>query len=117
MSVDPEPDLAASPAVRRWFEHTGYEGKERRNQVLELLAGFCRATGQTPEQLVESCFRTTDEGAKKISIKGRRAMEAAITSYVAERGETGYAATVAGNMLRSFLIHNGVYMQGRPSID
>jgi hypothetical protein len=44
-------------------------------------------------------------------------MQEAIESFIAQRGETGHAAVAAGNTLRSFLIHNGVFMQGRASID
>ncbi len=110
-------ELARSAAVQRWLAHTGYETEAGRRRCLELLGGFCEATGQAPEELVASCFRVTKEGDRKISIKGRRAMQEAIESFIAKRGETGHAAVAAGNMLRSFLIHNGVFMQGRASID
>ena len=110
-------ELARSAAVQRWLAHTGYETEAGRRRCLELLGGFCEATGQGPEELVASCFRVTKEGDRKISIKGRRAVQEAIESFIAKRGETGHAAVAAGNVLRSFLIHNGVFMQGRASID
>jgi hypothetical protein len=117
MSDDPGAELLRSAAVRRWLAHTGYETEAGRRRCLELLGGFCVDTGQAPEELVASCFRITKDGDRKISIKGRRAMQEAIESFIAKRGETGHAAVAAGNVLRSFLIHNGVFMQGRASID
>lgn len=113
----PGAELTHSAAVQRWLAHTGYETEAGRRRCLELLGGFCADTGQAPEELVASCFRVTKDGDRKISIKGRRAMQEAIESFIANRGETGHAAVAAGNVLRSFLIHNGVFMQGRASID
>jgi len=110
-------ELMRSAAVQRWLAHTGYETEAGRRRCLELLGGFCADTGQAPKELVASCFRTTKDGDRKISIKGRRAMQEAIESFIAKREESGHAAVAAGNVLRSFLIHNGVFMQGRASID
>lgn len=117
MSEGSDAELMRSAAVQRWLAHTGYETEAGRRRCLELLGGFCEETGRAPEELVASCFRITREGDRRISIKGRQAVQEAIESFIAKRGETGHAAVVAGNMLRSFLIHNGVFMQGRASID
>jgi hypothetical protein len=105
---------AASPTVARWFASTGYDQDppaEQRSR-LDLLADFCRHLGRSPEELVAGCLRTTKHGDTAISAKGRNAVQTAIDEYMAATGRTGRDAVVAGNTLRGFLIHNGVFLQG-----
>jgi hypothetical protein len=106
--------LAGSPMVRRWFESAGYDSDppEEREARLALLAGFCQHENRSPDELVAGCLRTTKLGDTAISAKGRSAMQAAIEAFVASTGRTGRDAVVAGNALRGFLIHNGVFIQG-----
>ena len=66
----------------------------------------------TPEELVASCLRQTAAGTA-ISSKGRLRMQETIERYVAERGLAGREAIVVGNRVRGFLVHNGVFIQGR----
>lgn len=100
-------ELRDSPVVQRWLQKAGDQ-----DRLLEDLDDFCRYTDSTPEQLVASCLRHTDAGTA-ISTKGRRRMDETIESYVAERGLTGRDAIVVGNRIRGFLVHNGVFIQGR----
>jgi hypothetical protein len=106
--------LAGSPAVRRWFESAGYEADPADEQEarLALLAGFCAQQAKSPDELVAGCLRTTKVGDTAISAKGRNAMQAAIEDFVASTGRAGREAVVAGNLLRGFLIHNGIFIQG-----
>jgi hypothetical protein len=106
--------LLESTAVRRWFAGAGYDGDPPADQEerLGLLAAFCAQVGQSPEELVASCLRTTKQGDTAISAKGRTAMQEAIEGFVASTGRTGREAVTAGNVLRGFLIHNGVFIQG-----
>ena len=106
--------LAESPAVRRWFASAGYDEDppEEQQARLALLAGFCEGQGQTPDDLVAGCLRTTKSGDTAISAKGRNAIQAAIGEFVAASGLTGREAVSTGNTLRGFLIHNGVFIQG-----
>jgi hypothetical protein len=106
--------LAESPTVRRWFESAGYDSDppEEQEARLALLAGFCRSESKSPDELVAGCLRTTKVGDTAISTKGRNAMQAAIEEFVASTGRAGRDAVVAGNTLRGFLIHNGVFIQG-----
>jgi hypothetical protein len=106
--------LAASPAIARWFASAGYDKDPAGEQQdrLVLLAEFCRHLGQSPDDLVAGCLRTTKHGDTAISVKGRNAVQAAIDEFVASTGRTGRDAVVAGNTLRGFLIHNGVFIQG-----
>jgi hypothetical protein len=109
-------DFEQCPQVRRWLDGSGYDRQpHERAAVLDSLRGFCDFTGQTPEELVAACLRSTSQGTA-ISAKGRRTMQAMIESYVASRGLRGREAVVVGNHVRGFLIHNGVFIQGPVSI-
>ena len=107
-------DIAASALVRRWFESAGYDTDppEEQERRLGLLAEFCGHVGRSPEELVASCLRTTKHGDAAISAKGRTAMNDAIEEYVAASGRAGREAVTAGNTIRGFLIHNGIFIQG-----
>jgi hypothetical protein len=106
--------LAASPAIARWFASAGHDRDPATEQQerLVLLADFCRHVGKSPDELVAGCLRTTKHGDTAISGKGRTAVQAAIDGFMAASGRTGRDAVVAGNTLRGFLIHNGIFIQG-----
>jgi hypothetical protein len=107
--------LADSPAVRRWFASAGHDDDppEEQERRLALLADFCAQTGQSPDEWVALCLRTTKAGDAAVSHKGRVAAHDAIEAFVAKAGWEGKEAVVKGNQLRGFLIHNGIFMQGR----
>jgi hypothetical protein len=111
-------ELRESALVQRWLDKAGYRDAptDEQDRVLEVLADFCRYTEATPETLVASCLRQTDAGTA-ISTKGRRKMGGTIEAFVAERGLSGRDAIVVGNRIRGFLVHNGVFMQGRAAIN
>ncbi len=112
-------DIEQEPEVRRWFASAGYDAEgrgEERHQLLAELEAFCAYTGKTPGELVRSCLRTTKTGQTAISTKGRTAIQDVIEAFAADQGLTGHAAVVAANHIRGFLIHNGIFMQGRPSL-
>jgi hypothetical protein len=109
-------EVAATATVRRWFASAALQDApaQERDRRLALLADFCRHTGQSPDELVRGCLRTTKVGDTAISAKRRKAMNATIDQFVAARGLDGKDAVVTGNTLRSFLVHNGIFIQGRP---
>jgi hypothetical protein len=113
MAVTPD-DLRGSAMVQRWLDKAGYANDPvaEQDRLLGDLAGFCEFTGKSPEELVAGCLRETKAGTA-ISTKGRRRMQETIDRYVGERGLTGRDAIVAGNRIRGFLVHNGVFIQGR----
>jgi hypothetical protein len=106
--------LASSPAIARWFESAGYDKDPAAEQQerLVLLADFCRHMDQPPDDILVGCLRTNKHGETAISAKGRNAIQSAIDDFMAATGRTGRDAVVAGNVLRGFLIHNGVFIQG-----
>ncbi|HEV7861290.1 MAG TPA: hypothetical protein VGR20_01275, partial [Acidimicrobiia bacterium] len=63
--------------------------------------------------MVSGLLRTTKDGDTAISSKRRTIMNAAIDEFVEKSGFTGRDAVVNGNIIRSFLVHNGIFIQGR----
>lgn len=110
--------FAAAPSVRRWLERSG-DGAATPARVadLEMLQRFCASIDTDPDELVAQCLRSTKSGSTAISAVGRRKTDEAITAFVASEGATGRDGIVLANKLRSFLIHNGIFMQGSAAID
>jgi hypothetical protein len=106
-----------SPAVRRWLERAGdSRSTTDRSSDLDLLQRFCAAEGTTPDDLIGRCLRSTKSGGTAISTVGRRAIDQAIAAFAFAEGGSDRDAIVLGNRLRSFLIHNGIFLQGPASI-
>lgn len=108
-------DLAASASVKQWFASARLESEpaEELAERIELLAGFLAHVGRSADELVEYCFlRKKDTGERFSSVKRRGEVNDWIEQFVAERGWTGREAVYNGNLLRSFMIHNGALIQG-----
>ncbi len=105
-----------SPAVRRWLESLRKRGGEEigfGDERVKLLRGFCEYVGRTPDEVIDYCWlRNRKDGLRSISSRRRRETSEEIEEYIRQTGRTGYRATVAANTIRSFLIHNGVFMAG-----
>ena len=108
-------DIRDDPAVRRWFDsaHLDELPPEEQTHRLALLADFCDHTGQQPGELAAGVLRTTKDGDTAISAKRRTAMNTSIDEFVDKSGFTGKEAVINGNVIRSFLVHNGIFIQGR----
>ena len=108
-------DLAQDAAVRRWFESAKLDDDppEAQTHKLALLADFCDHTGQQPGELVSGLLRTTKDGDTAIAAKKRITMNNTIDEFVEKSGFTGKDAVVNGNIIRGFLVHNGIFIQGR----
>lgn len=113
--MTPAADLAQDPAVRRWFESARLDDDPAEIQAhkLALLADFCDHTGQNPGELVSGLLRTTKDGHTAIAAKKRITMNNTIEEFVEKSGFTGKDAVVNGNIIRGFLVHNGIFIQGR----
>ena len=99
----------ASPAVLLWLDSARFASDTDRQEALKALADFCEWRASSPDDLVTSCFRTTKIGETAISAKGRTVIDQAIEEFVS--GQPGDPVRL-GNRIRSFLIHNGVFIQG-----
>lgn len=112
--MDVDAAFLASPAVRKWVEglrsQSGLEVADD-DERLHLLAGFCEATGRTPDETVAFCFlRRRETGSRFLSVQRRQTISTEIDGYVESTGREGHEFVVASNVLRSFLIHNGVFI-------
>ena len=77
---------------------------------LEALAGFCAFVDREPDTVIAECVRQSDSG-KRISVKGRRFYSEKIAEWQASLPGNRVAQGRAGNTVRSFLIHNGIFLQ------
>ncbi len=77
---------------------------------MAILERFCRLVERDPDSIIQECVREV-EGGKRIRIKGRRFYSEKIAEFQA--GVEGDSRVKAqwGNTVRSFLIHNGIFLQ------
>lgn len=95
-------------ALERWadaLKETGVDdaGIAERTRVLEE---FCVFAGTPPDDLVERCV---DREKGRIVPRERKQVEALIAQFAEETSDgAARAGTERANVVRSFLIHNGV---------
>jgi hypothetical protein len=112
-------DLAELACVQRWLRAYGaFWGEtstaDEVQRKLQVLADFCGSCDSAPDELVDSLFRQTPEG-RRIKLKRRRAVMAQIDEFEREFGRGDMrVGREAGNVVRSFLIHNGVALTATP---
>jgi len=78
---------------------------------IEMLERFCALVEREPDAIIEECSREV-EGGKRIRIKKRRLYSEKIDEFQQSVDGDARAQTRAGNAIRSFMIHNGIFMQG-----
>lgn len=100
MTLD-QSSFAGAKTVQAWKTSAGFSDGDPR---VEVLAEFCTFVEGTPDGLVDACLRAVDGGQFKIRMAGRRNLSAQIETFQA-------GDQVRGNIVRSFLIHNGVSLQ------
>jgi len=106
-----KPDIRLAPTVLRWLERTTQDGETAasRDHRLDVLARFTDFTGKQPDEIVEFCFlRKRATGDRFVSTERRRIVNEQIQAFVEDQGWKLKEAVVNGNIVRSFLIHNGV---------
>lgn len=113
-----ERDLRSYASVQTWFAGLRQQSNvdpEADPRRLEPLRGFCEFVGKEPDTIIQECLRESGEQLK-ISLKGRRFYAAKITEFEqqASGGNSQEKARI-GSILRSFLIHNGIFLQA-PSL-
>jgi hypothetical protein len=98
--------------VERWLGSAHHPPDVQQRQ-LQILEAFCERVGKTPDELVAFCFlRKKATGDRFVSVKRRRTVNAWIDEFVTDQGWTGKEAVVNANVIRAFLIHNAVLIQG-----
>lgn len=108
--------IGSQASVKQWAAGAGHDHDpaEVREQKLQILADFCAKVGKQPDELVAFCIlRKKATGERFLSVKRREAINNWLDEFAAEQGWTGKQAVVNANVVRGFLIHNGVLIQGR----
>jgi hypothetical protein len=96
-----------------WFEDYKRQWAERAEDLtsrLDVLRRFCEFVGRDPDTIIRECLRTS-EGQTKISIKGRRFYDEKIREFQEQVEGDARLKVHCGNTVRSFLIHNGIFLQ------
>lgn len=99
--------------VRTWLQGLREQWGEEPGDVearLEALEAFCRFVERDPDTIIAECTREA-EGGKRIRLKGRRFYDEKIREFQASLGGDSRTKAQWGNMIRSFLIHNGIFLQ------
>ncbi len=99
--------------VRTWFEdfkRNWGEKPEDASSRLEVLRRFCQFVGKDPDTIIQECLRTTD-GQMKISVNGRKFYDGKIREFQGSLEGDARQKAQGGNTIRSFLIHNGIFLQ------
>jgi hypothetical protein len=78
---------------------------------IETLERFCAFVERDPDSIIAECSREV-EGGKRIRIKKRRSYAEKIEEFQGSVDGDSRAQVKAGNVVRSFMIHNGIFMQG-----
>jgi hypothetical protein len=115
-AVQDHESLRTATSVELWIENTTYEGEpaEVLARRLGVLAEFLDVIGKDADGLVAFCFlRKKDTGELFVSTKRRTEVNEQIEKYVIAQGWTGKPAVANANMVRSFLIHNGIPIGGK----
>jgi len=108
--------IRAAESVRRWFASAGHDRQAAPEQqrYLRILEDFCACRKTTPDDLVAFCYlRRRAGGERFVSVKRRATVNEWLEEFADEQGWTGKEAVVNANVVRSFLIHNGILIQGR----
>jgi hypothetical protein len=71
---------------------------------------FCDYVTQTPDAIIAACVQETASG-KTINTRGRRYYSMQIEAFQAQVDGDQRRQVHCGNIVRSFLIHNGVMLQ------
>jgi len=99
--------------ARTWFEGLRRQWGEEPSdweERLGALAAFCAFVDKAPDTMVSECLRESASGTR-ISAKGRRFYNDKIAEWQASVPGDRAAQGRAGNAVRSFLIHNGIFLQ------
>jgi len=76
----------------------------------EMLQRFAELVGKDPDVIIEECTQEVDSG-KRIRVKARREYSEKIAEFQATVGGDPRQQSKAANYIRSFFIHNGIFMQ------
>ncbi len=108
----PKP-LRDYPSVQAWIDGLREQWGEEPGDMearLDVLRQFCEFAGQEPDAIIAECSREV-EGGKRINLKKRRFYAAKIEEFQASLPGAPREQRRIANIVRSFMIHNGIFMQ------
>jgi hypothetical protein len=108
-------ELKQHERVRTWFAGARHDELPAADQqrYLEALHGFLTGVGKHPDEIVAFCYlRKRATGERFLSQQRRVEVNEMIDAWVGRNGWTGKDAVRMANVIRGFLIHNGVLIQG-----
>ena len=105
--------LADYASVQTWLDglkqHWGGDPATDDSDRLPMLEAFCVYANRDPDQIIKETTMIKD-GEKRIRIKGRERYANLIDEWQATIEGSRIRKGKAGNIVRSFLIHNGVLL-------
>ncbi len=99
--------------VQAWLQGLrGQWGREPEDAEarVQILQRFCEFVERDPDTVIQECVREV-EGGKRIRVKGRRFYNDKIAEFQASVDGDSRTQAHWGNTVRSFLIHNGIFLQ------
>ncbi len=104
--------IADFETVQTWRSGLAEQWGEEPDMTVRMttLERFCDSVGKDPDALIAECTREV-EGGKRIRIKARRQFSEQIAEFQAASGGSARDQLKLGNTIRSFFIHNGIFMQ------
>lgn len=105
--------IRESDTVRTW--HKGLveqwgEAPPDFDARMGVLERFCEFVESDPDAVIAACSRDVESG-KRIRIKERRLYTEKIAEFQESLEGDARAKGRAANIIRSFFIHNGIFMQ------
>jgi hypothetical protein len=106
------PEISEYASVQQWARGLKEQWGEEPDmqQRFEALQRFVAFAGTDPDTMIAECTREVDSG-KRIRIKGRREYSERIAEFQATTQGSARDQSRAANQIRSFFIHNGIFMQ------
>jgi hypothetical protein len=105
-------NIAECETVRQWARGLKEQWGEEPDMTprLSTLEAFCAFAGSDPDAMIAACTREVESG-KRIRIKARREFTEKIAAFQAQVEGNPRQQAKAANFIRSFFIHNGIFMQ------
>src|SRR5574341_1283131 len=105
--------VAEYETVQAWFaglrEQWGQEPDDIHAR-LDALQRFCEFVERDPDAIIADCSREVESG-KRIRIKSRRQYSEKIAEFQSAVSGDARVQAREGNLIRSFMIYNGIFMQ------
>lgn len=105
-------DIADYASVQQWVRGLKEQWGDDpdMSQRYDILQSFAAFTGSDPDKMIAECTREVESG-KRIRIKARREYSEKIAEFQATIEGNPRQQSKAANHVRSFFIHNGIFMQ------